>query len=368
MATVVNSIRSVDAGGIIKGLFDDLDTILERQREAEDVKALSETKGDPAALRDAMKSMRSKRGRTLALGQLGQVPTKLEEAHAKYYEQGGAGRRDMLLERINAAVADDIMTPEEGQLAIRRLTKVEAGPAQPKTDMQVERINGLVKEGTLTPEEGQIALKRLTRVEAGPTNKNRIIRYKGKDGKLGLVQVPEGEFNATVERLKGEGADLDTRQPRFDKLSDEYLTGLGFSPAQVKTARENAFDLNPKTPQGARDERRLSDLLTTRKKTLDIVGDPVDTPEMNKTREWADREIAGILDKWSGDKDQPTATTPPSEAAANQGTQEYDEASAREAIDMAKINLKKLGRPPTPEEIKTEARRIYTRRHGQMNG
>lgn len=368
MATVVNSRMSVDSGGIIKGLLDDFEALQERKRESEDIQTLSATKGDPAALREAMKSMRSKRGKTLALGQLGQVPTKLEEAHAKYYEQGGYGRRDMLSERIDEAIARKEITPEEGELAKKRLLRVEAGPVQPKTDMQVDRINNLIKDGTLTPEEGQTALKRLTRVEAGPTNKNRIIRFKGADGKLGMVQVPENEFNTTVERLKSEGANLDTRQPRFDKLGDEYLTGLGFSPAQIKTARENAFDLNPKTPQGARDERRLSDLLTTRKKTLDILGDPVDTPEMNKTREWADKEIAGILEKWSGNNSVPSASNPASVASQKQGSQEYDEAAAREATDMARINLKKLGRPPTPTEVANEARRIYTRRRGQMNG
>lgn len=118
MATVVqqSNHRSLDLDYAIKGALDDFEALQEKKREAQDIQTLSATKGDPAALRDAMKNMRSKRGQTLALGQLGQVPTKLEEQEVenkKNMIDVYLGRTAAVGERQQAAVDRDTLSMPE---------------------------------------------------------------------------------------------------------------------------------------------------------------------------------------------------------------------------------------------------------------
>jgi hypothetical protein len=120
---VVNPINQTDSGGgIIKGLLDDFEALMEKGRESEDVKTLSATQGDPTKLREAMASMRSKRGKTLALGELGQVPTKLEEQKVQNQKEMidvYLGRTAAAGERRQEAKDQDVFSPTE-------LSKVKA--------------------------------------------------------------------------------------------------------------------------------------------------------------------------------------------------------------------------------------------------
>jgi hypothetical protein len=114
---VVNPIDQGDGGaGVIKGLLADFEALMEKGRESEDVKTLSATQGDPTKLREAMASMRSKRGKTLALGELGQVPTKLEEQKVQNQKDMidvYLGRTAAAGERRQEAKDQDVFSPTE---------------------------------------------------------------------------------------------------------------------------------------------------------------------------------------------------------------------------------------------------------------
>ena len=278
-----------------------------------------------------------------------------------------------------------------------------------RTDAYVQRQSSLSDPyAGMSPEEKAQAVKIKAGLEPRATaaveNRTDTIRYFDKDKKMQSVQVPHAEYNAAVQRIQAEGGNLDTRQGKVDKFSDDYLKGMGFSDQEIPRIRRIGFGLESRaTATGSTNEKELSNWLTQRKKTIDTWGEPINTPEMSRARDLADKKIDEILTRIEqeptaqsqGSPQQPSsqsfsipnhdplayeaapgsivvpAAPQPTQAApvaapdqtAPTETQSQPDPAKQQAMQDARVNLvRKLKREPTKDEWLKEMLRIYGRR------
>lgn len=181
-----------------------------------------------------------------------------------------------------------------------------------------------------------------------------------------------------------------------DKYSAEYLSDQGLTPDEIRRVQRIRVGLEPRasTTAGTTEEKSLSYWLTQRKKTLDWMDEPIDTSEMNKIRETANKKIDEILTRMEQpvitpqqqynqyNQYNPLAYEPspgeppmPSNIPSNapQPTQAapvtvpagYTPDEEQAAMD-ALVNLRrKLKREPTIDELEAEIERIVRRRGGK---
>lgn len=223
MAIVVDSRRSVDAGGIIKGLMDDFESLQEKKREKEDIKTLSAAGGDPEKLRVAMGSMRSKKGKTLALGQLGQVPTKLEEAHAKLYEE----MPEIYRERMGAPEERAQTRLDQDVFSVNEMEKI-AGGIKERFPQKAGWGRGKVMDSAAVTAEAQRLKDKIGYAQLGAAKRKQIddaiidrinVLNKGKGGFLWSNLANQYELPAAPPaQVPAEFPEL---LPRIQKLTPD---------------------------------------------------------------------------------------------------------------------------------------------------